>query len=82
MPAWLLSFIISMALKFGVAWLMKQFPNLQTRFPILWAILSELIQKVESGELTRQEAEKQAHDRIKKECFGVGCPVDTVGDKP
>lgn len=80
MPAWLLSFIISMALKLGIAWLMRRFPNLQQRFPILWAILSELIKKVESGEMSRQEAEIEAHKRIKKECFGVACSTPTVGE--
>lgn len=80
MPVWLISMIISLAFKLGMTWLMHRFPKLQERFPLLWEILQSLMKKVDSGELTRAEAEKEAHARIKTECFGVGCPIDTKGD--
>lgn len=74
MAPWLLSFIISMALKFGLAWVLKRFPDLQTKFPVLWAILEELVSKVKEAKGMHEDAKREAHLRIQKECFGVACP--------
>lgn len=78
MPAFLLDLLISLALKFGVPWLLSKFPFLPSN---LKDILQQLIDDVKKSKDEHKEAvadaRSEAKSRIKKECFGVGCAIDT-----
>lgn len=67
--------LISMALKFGLAWIVSKFPDLFKRFPALLKIIEDLLKSITDG-TPKKEAHAIAKERIKKECFGVGCELD------
>jgi hypothetical protein len=79
MPGWILSLIISFALRLGLAWLIKRFPNLP---PEILDLLEDLISKKQDPRLSTEEkkqAEAETRKKIKEVCTGVGCPSDTKG---
>lgn len=76
MPAWLISLLLNFVLKFGIPWILdwlrKRFPNL---LPTAGPILTQYVKDVEEAKMSKKEARKRAHDRL-KECSGLGCPPD------
>lgn len=73
MPAWLLSFLISLAIKLGMPFLLKLFPNLP---PGIAAIIQKLIEDLSAHSATKTALVAQAKTDIKQACSGVGCPTD------
>lgn len=82
MPAWILDLLIRFALSWGipaaVSWLFQKLPWLSTAVPNLAQILEELIKAIKGSQTVegKREAKRMARERIKKECFGVGCAID------
>ncbi len=77
MPAWLIGWIISIAVKLGLAWLVKRFPNLP---PGIVVIIEDLLNNLKNPEVDKKEAKKAARQAIKEHCSGVGCPPEIKGE--
>lgn len=71
LPVWLIDFLISLALRFGIPWLLLQFPWLPKN---LQAILQELVDKIQGHkqaiQIVRGKMLATAKERIKTECLG------------
>lgn len=82
MPAFLLDLLIRFALSFGIPWavdwLFKKLPWLAKAIPNLAQILEDLIKSIKGAETRagKTELKRMAKERIKRECFGVGCETD------
>lgn len=80
MPAWLITFLISAAIRLGLAWLVKHFPGLP---PEIVKIIEELLQILGDSNASRQEkqsAKDAARQKIKDACSGTGCPTEIKKD--
>lgn len=72
MPIWLIQLIVTLAVKFGVPFILKRFPSIPAE---VIKIIEELIAK-----LTDQKAEKQvliaeAKQKVKAICEGPHCEL-------
>jgi hypothetical protein len=75
MPAWLISLLVSLAVKLGVPWLLRRFPGLPAW---LVEILEELLGKLKDAKQDKHDAVREAKEKIHQQCNGqVGCPADT-----
>lgn len=80
LPAWLLSIVINLILKFGVPYVLdflhKKFPWLPISDKTKAAI-SDLVQDLRMHKQAKQVTLRNAKKRLKK-CVGIGCPMDLV----
>jgi hypothetical protein len=76
MGGWLISLIISFALRFGLAWLVKRFPWLP---PGVVEILEELLTNLKMKKMEKKQAVREAKAKIKKVCTGTACPTELKG---
>lgn len=74
-PAWMISFLIQAAVKFGLAWAIKQFPGLPAE---VIKIIEDFLEEIKKPHVSNSSAKKTAIAKI-KDCYGVGCPTETKG---
>lgn len=72
MPPFLLNIIISFAIKFGLAWLVKRFPGIPQE---VIDIIEKLLGGLKSAESPDEKAmlKRQAMRDVKAHCDGVAC---------
>lgn len=77
MPSWFWTFLIDLAVKLGLPWLMAKFPWLPKE---LKDIIEELLKNI--GQLNDQKvlAVRTAKRKIRAHCSGVACVTDTLKD--
>lgn len=81
MPGWLIGWVISLLVKFGLAWLVKKLPWIPAE---VIELLKELLTKKQDPALSVEEkrvAEKETRRRIRRVCIGVGCSPDLKGEE-
>lgn len=74
MPAWLISLLLSLALKLGLPWLLQKFPWIPAEIA---QIIQDLIDKINGLKAEKKELVLNAHKEIKRACEGPLCPTDT-----
>lgn len=74
MPVWLIELLISLALKFGLPYLIKAFPSLPKE---VWEVVETILKAVQSAENPQDKA-KEIRTAV-NQCTGVGCPPETKG---
>lgn len=77
MPAWLISFLISLAVKFGVPFLLSKMPWIPDEVK---KIIEDLIGKLAGHKAERTDLVQQAKKDIQKACEGVACKPDLKGE--
>lgn len=70
MPGWLISLLATLAIKFGIPWIIKKWPGIPQQ---VIDIINELLSKLNDPNQSNSAAKKVAIFKI-KECTGVGCP--------
>jgi hypothetical protein len=76
MPSFLIGIIVNLAIRFGMAALVKRFPGIP---PEVIAVIEQLLKILSTPGLSREqkkEAEKKAKKRVKDVCNGVACETD------
>lgn len=73
MPFWV-SILVTLALKFGLPWLLKRFPWIPVE---VREIVEDAVKKVNELKRAKEEAIQGARERA-KECYGTGCPPNTI----
>lgn len=78
MPVFLLNIIISLAIKFGLAFLFRRFPGIPQEIRDL---LSEFLDKLKLAKSAEEKNALKAEvkAKVKKHCEGTGCPMDVKG---
>ena len=74
MPTFILNWIISLAIKFGMAWLLKKFPWLPD---YVVKAIEDLLEELKSAKNCKKVAKKKAIAKIKSR-GGIGTPPDLV----
>lgn len=75
MPVWLINILISLAIKFGVPWLMAKFPLIS---PAVQQIIDGLLSDLQSHSQQKAQIVSGAKEQIRKVCSGTTCPTDVV----
>lgn len=76
MPAWLISFLISIAIKFGMPWVLKKFPWVPMEVVTL---IEELLEKLKIHKQEKVELIRTTKEKAKEICIGAACPAETKG---
>lgn len=76
MPAWLISLLLNLVLKFGIPWLVDW---LKKKFGIgaNSQVVQVLSDYVEEAKKDKRLARDRARRRL-RECHGIACPTDIV----
>lgn len=74
MPPWLISLAATLAIKFGIPWVIKMWPGIPQQ---VIDIINELLGKLKNPAESNSAAKKLAIVKI-KECTGTGCPPKLV----
>lgn len=84
MPAWILNIILPLAVKFGLEWALLHFPKLPESVK---KILQDLIDALSASKADRKSAKqdekemvREAKQKIKVACNGVGCESGLKGE--
>lgn len=84
MPAWIVSILINLVVKFGVpyvlSWLHKRFPNLPIPVEIK-TVINDLADDLQEHREAKKDSIRDAKARLMKACTGVGCPPDLVKEE-
>jgi hypothetical protein len=78
MPAWLISLLVSLAVKVGVPILIKKLPWIPKEVVDIITKLIEDLEKAPTPE-SKKEAKALALKQVRAHCSGVACPTDTKG---
>ncbi len=81
MPGWLIGWVISLLVKFGLAWLVKKLPWLPPEVIELLRELLSIKQDPNKSDQEKRMAERETRRRIRRVCNGVGCAPDLKGDE-
>lgn len=71
MPAWLIQIIVTLAIKFGVPYIVKLFPKIPDQ---VIDIIDTLLEQLKDPNVSDSSAKKTALYSIKAHCEGVACP--------
>lgn len=77
MPVWMINLLISLAVKWGLPWLLAKFPLLP---PWLEQIIEKIIEDLKQENADKKQIIKEAHNQVRQACSGSACPTDLVKD--
>lgn len=72
MPHWLLQLLVTLAVQFGIPWLLKAFPWLPKE---VIAIIEELLKALQDQKMEKKALIKEAKQNIAA-CYGPNCPKE------
>lgn len=72
MPVWLIQILITLAIKFGLPWILKKFPSIP---PEVIKIIEELIQKLEGHKEEQKALVAEAKKKALQVCTGPDCSL-------
>lgn len=75
MPAWIITLLVSMAIKLGLPYLIKKLPWLPAD---VWGIIEEILKHIQGAEDKAAAVEKIG--AAVRGCTGTGCPANTVSE--
>lgn len=78
MPPFLINLLITLAIRFGLPFILRKFPGLPAGVK---EMLEEFLESLKVNRRDRRAAEERLKTRLKTECFGVECEIPLKGDK-
>lgn len=78
MPIFLINILISLAIKFGLAFFFKRFPGIPEEIKQIIKDLLESL-KLAKTKAERAQLKAEAKQKVKKVCEGIACPADLKG---
>ena len=72
MPAWLIQLLITLAINFGLPWLLKKFPWIP---PEVRKIIEDLINKLKDHKEQKEVLVSEAKQKV-RECYGPNCKIN------